>query len=38
VLLHASRRHRLAEVEAILDAEVRPRFSGKLHHLNVEWE
>jgi ribonuclease Z len=38
VLLHASRRHRLSEVEAILDAEVRPHFHGELHHLNVEWE
>ncbi len=38
VLLHASRRHRLGEVEAILDAEVQPHFSGQLHHLNVEWE
>ncbi len=38
VLLHASRRHRLREVEAILDSEVRPFFSGELHHLNVDWE
>ncbi len=38
VLLHASRRHRLKEVEAILDEEVRPRFPGELHHLNVDWE
>lgn len=38
VLLHASRRHRLNEVEAFLEAEVRPHFSGELHHLNVEWE
>lgn len=38
VLLHASRRHRLREVEAILDEEIRPNFSGKLHHLNVDWE
>ncbi|MCU0304628.1 MAG: MBL fold metallo-hydrolase [Thermoanaerobaculales bacterium] len=38
VLLHASRRYRLREVEAYLDAEVRPRFPGELHHLNVDWE
>jgi len=38
VLLHASRRHRLREVEAILNDEVRPHFEGKLHHLNVDWE
>ncbi len=38
VLLHASRRHRLREVEAILDEEVRPNFSGELHHLNVDWD
>lgn len=37
VLLHASRRHRMREVEAILDDEVRPRFAGELHHLNVDW-
>jgi ribonuclease Z len=38
VLVHASRRHRLREVEAILDAELRPRFPGELHHLNVDWD
>ena len=38
VLLHASRRHRLREVETILDDEVRPHFDGELHHLNVDWE
>jgi ribonuclease Z len=38
VLLHASRRHRLKEIEAILDDEVRPNFPGELHHLNVDWE
>ena len=38
VLLHASRRHRLREVEEILDAELRPRFPGLLHHLNVDWD
>ena len=38
VLLHASRRHRLREVEAYLDEEMRPRLSGELHHLNVDWD
>jgi ribonuclease Z len=38
VLLHASRRHRMREIEAMIDDEVRPRFSGELHHLNVDWE
>lgn len=38
VLLHASRRHRLREVEEYLDGEVRPHFSGELHHLNVDWD
>jgi ribonuclease Z len=38
VLLHASRRHRLREVEAILDDEVRPHFAGELHHLNHDWD
>ena len=38
VVLHASRRHRLREVEAILDDEVRPHFAGELHHLNVDRE
>ena len=38
VLMHASRRHRLNELENILDTEVRPHFAGALHHLNVEWE
>jgi ribonuclease Z len=38
VLIHASRRHRLREVEAYLADELRPRFPGELHHLNVDWE
>jgi ribonuclease Z len=38
VLLHASRRHRLREVETFLDGEVRPLFPGELHHLNVDWD
>ncbi len=38
VLLHASRRHRLREVEEILDARLRPRLSCALHHLMVDWD
>lgn len=38
ILLHASRRHRLREVEAYLDNEIRPQFAGELHHLNVDWD
>jgi ribonuclease Z len=38
ILLHASRRHRLREVEAILDEEIRPHFAGELHHLNHDWD
>lgn len=38
VLLHASRRHRMREIEAFLDAEIRPHFPGELYHLNVDWE
>jgi ribonuclease Z len=38
VLLHASRRHRLREIEELLDHEVRPLFPGQLHHLNVDWD
>ena len=38
VLLHASRRYRLREIEKYLDDEVRPLFRGELHHLNVDWE
>lgn len=38
VLLHASRRHRLREIEAFLDNEIRPLLSGELHHLNIDWD
>ena len=38
VLLHASRRHRMREIEAYLEEDVRPLFRGELHHLNVDWE
>ncbi len=38
VLLHASRRHRLREVEQILDAELRPLLNCEMHHLMVDWD
>lgn len=38
VLLHASRRHRLREVEAILDERLRPLLDCSLHHLMVDWD
>jgi ribonuclease Z len=38
ILLHASRRHRLREVEAILEEQVRPTLDCELHHLMVDWE
>ncbi len=38
ILLHASRRHRLGQVEEILDQELRPRLPCSLHHLMVDWE
>jgi len=38
VLLHASRRHRLRQVEEILDQELRPRLQCSLNHLMVDWE
>lgn len=38
VLLHASRRHRLREVEEILAERVAPTLSCSLHHLMVDWE
>lgn len=38
VLLHASRRHRMREIGAFLDDEIRPLFRGELHNLNVDWE
>lgn len=38
ILLHASRRHRLRQVEEILDQELRPRLRCSLHHLMVDWE
>jgi len=38
VLMHASRRHRLREVEAYLDNDVRPHVTCDLHHMNIDWE
>ena len=38
VILHASRRHRRPEVEAIMTAELEPRLDGDLHHLIVDWD
>ncbi len=37
VLLHASRRHRLTEVEERIDRDLRPRVACELHHLIVDW-
>lgn len=38
VLLHGSRRHRLREIESMIDTEVRPRFAGEVHSFNVDWD
>jgi ribonuclease Z len=38
VVLHASRRHRLREVEKILDERLRPRLDCSLHHLIIDWD
>ncbi|MEJ2580420.1 MAG: MBL fold metallo-hydrolase [Acidobacteriota bacterium] len=38
VLLHASRRHRLREVETILDERLRPLLDCSLHHLMIDWD
>ncbi len=38
VLLHASRRHRLREVEAILEEQLRPLLACEMHHLMVDWD
>lgn len=38
VLLHASRRHRLREVEEILEERLRPALECSLHHLMVDWD
>lgn len=38
VLLHASRRHRLREVESYLAEQLKPHLACQLHHLNVDWD
>jgi ribonuclease Z len=38
VILHPSRRHRLREVERILDERLRPVLGCTLHHLMVDWD
>lgn len=38
VVLHASRRHRLREVEEILARDLEPRLPCRLHHLFVDWD
>ena len=38
VLLHASRRHRLREVEEILAERLAPALDCSLHHLMVDWD
>jgi ribonuclease Z len=38
VILHASRRHRLREVEGILDERLRPLLDCSLHHLMIDWD
>ena len=38
VVLHASRRHRLREVEKVLDERLRPVLDCSLHHLMIDWD
>jgi len=38
VMLHASRRHRLREVETILDERLRPLLDCSFHHLMIDWD
>ncbi len=38
VLLHASRRHRLREVERFIDGRIRSTVPAAVHHLIVDWE
>ena len=38
VVLHASRRHRLREVEEIIDKNLRPALDCDLHHLMIDWD
>ena len=37
IMLHASRRHRLREVEQILDDRLRPLLDCRLDHLMIDW-
>jgi ribonuclease Z len=37
IMLHASRRHRLREVERILDERLRPHLDCSLDHLMIDW-
>lgn len=38
IVLHASRRHRLREVEEALDERLRPLLGCSLHHMMIDWE
>lgn len=38
VVLHASRRHKVADVRRLLDRHLRPRLSCELHDLIVDWD
>jgi len=38
VLLHASRRHRLREVDEIISTRIRPELECGVHHLVIDWE
>lgn len=38
VLLHASRRNRISEVEKLIAAELEPLVEAEVHHLIVDWE
>jgi len=38
VLLHASRRTRLGEINSLIDTRFRPRTEAAVHHMVVEWD
>lgn len=38
VILHASRRHRVREVEELLERDLKPRLAATLHHLILDWD
>jgi ribonuclease Z len=38
ILLHGSRRHRLPEIESMLEEHLQPKLDCSLHHLMVDWE